>query len=72
MKSENISELIRRPGGFWTGFETPLEEWRESQVPVWYFGAGTIKSLINKNIFEVTKRLPRGDAMIVQLINLEV
>jgi hypothetical protein len=54
--------LIRKSGGYWTGGEIKMVK----DVPEWYFGTLTVKSLVKRGLLKETKFMERGDAYFVE------
>lgn len=60
--------LERWTGGFWTFPGAPtVADHGGYKVPAEHYGWPTIKALIDRGIFEVVGRMPRGDPNAVRL-----
>lgn len=48
--------LFRHSGGFWASEDVEFQDrGLYGSFPVWYFSTGTIRALLDRNIFEVTE-----------------
>ena len=72
-KAKECGGLIRLPGGFWTGENTPAKStsFRNGldtyKVPEWYITPGTIQALVRRGLLKETKFMVRYPKMAIRV-----